>query len=123
MSRNFIYILMFLLIATPAYAEGDATRGQKLFYTRCGNCHDLDVVRIGPPLRYVYGRQAGTGGQFDYSEPLSKSGRVWDEATLDLWLQNPSNLVQGQKMYFITNDPKDRADIIAYLKQLALHQK
>jgi cytochrome c len=49
---------------------------------------------------------------------LKNSGLVWNEATLDQWLTNPSGLVPGTKMFFKVDDAQSRADIIAYLKQL-----
>ena len=54
---------------------------------------------------------------FPGSAALKASDIVWDETTLDRWLQGPGKLVPGTKMGFILKDPKARADVIAFLKQ------
>jgi len=113
-----------VFIASPAHATGigAAKRGEQIYKTRCASCHDLNLSRTGPSLHYAFGRQAGSGGDYEYSPALQSSGIVWTETTLDQWLANPALLVPGQKMFFITNDPQDRADVIAFLKQSALHR-
>ena len=68
--------------------------------------------------RGVVGRRAGSVADFNYSPALHSSGIVWDVATLDRWLQNPSDLVPGTKVFFRLSDAQSRADIIAYLQRL-----
>jgi cytochrome c len=65
----------------------------------------------------VVGRRAGSASGYVYSAALKNSGITWDEAQLDRWLSNPSNLVPGTKMFFKIDDRQVRADIIAYLKE------
>ena len=108
--------LAALAVLSPAQAAGDAARGEQLYGSRCGACHSLDENRAGPAHRGVFGRKAGAARDFDYSPALRASGIVWNEKTLDRWLANPEKLVHGQKMGFAVPDPKDRADVIAYLK-------
>ena len=49
---------------------------------------------------------------------MKASGIVWSEVTLDKFLQGPRKMVPGTKMTFIgVPAAKDRADLIAYLKQ------
>ncbi len=115
-------MLLSILHADLAHAEGNPQRGKQLYNQRCTNCHDLDSPRIGPSSRYVYGRLAGTGGDFIYSDALKNSGIAWTETTLDQWLKNPANFLPGQRMFYMTPDAQDRADIIAYLKQAAVHR-
>ncbi len=43
----------------------------------------------------------------------------WDETTLNKWLADPDCLVPGSDMSFRLDNAAERADIIAYLKQLA----
>ena len=45
-------------------------------------------------------------------------GVTWDEAALDKWLADPDSLVPGSDMSFRLDNAAERADIIAYLKQL-----
>jgi cytochrome c len=107
--------------ATTASADtppnGDATHGKAL-YQGCQACHSIDDNDLGPRHRGVVGRRAGSVEDYSYSTALKNSGLTWDEATLDRWLTNPSALVPGTKMFFKIDDPRARADIIAYLKEL-----
>lgn len=101
-----------------ADAGGDAARGEQL-YGRCAGCHSLDENRIGPLHRGVYGRAAGSVADYAYSDALRASAVVWDDATLDAWLTDPQAFIPGQKMFFRLANPADRADIIAYLRQIS----
>ena len=47
------------------------------------------------------------------------SGIVWDEETLDKWLTDPQAFVPGAKMFYHLDNPQDRADVIAFLKERA----
>ena len=97
-------------------ASGDAAKG-KVLYQACAACHSIDENDIGPKHRGVFGRQAGSVADYNYSPALKRSGITWDDATLDRWLVNPSSLVPGTKMFFKIDDAQGRADVIAYLKQ------
>jgi cytochrome c len=101
--------------ATPV-EPGDPMRGKTL-YQACQACHAIDENDLGPKHRGVLGRRAGAISDYSYSAALKNSGIVWDEATLDRWLTNPSALVPGTKMYFKIDAARDRADVIAYLKE------
>ena len=98
-------------------AAADADRGEMLYGSRCGACHSLDRNRIGPMHRGVFGREAGTATDFDYSDALQDSTVVWDEASLDTWLANPQAFIPGQKMFFSLRKADERADIIAFLQR------
>lgn len=50
---------------------------------------------------------------------LKNSKIVWTEENLDKWLTEPVAMVPGTKMFYEVQDPKDRADIIAFLKEKA----
>src|SRR5690349_10430912 len=58
--------LVALLATGPAYAAGDASRGEAL-YRDCRNCHAFDRNEAGPLHRGVVGRTAGTVAGYDYS--------------------------------------------------------
>ena len=65
------------------------------------------------------GRAAGKAEGFIYSAPLLESGIVWDEKSLDQWLQNPAAMVPGTTMVFPgIPDPVQRADLIAYIRDM-----
>lgn len=110
-------VAMSAVAASPALAGGDAQRGQ-LVYAQCQICHQIDRNAIGPRHRGLFGRKAGGLPDYVYSAALRNSGIVWNEATLDQWLQGPANMVPGTKMIFSgLADPQERADVIAYLKE------
>ena len=49
---------------------------------------------------------------------MKKSRITWNDTTLDRFLTKPLKMVPGTAMtYDGVSDPKDRADLIAYLKQ------
>jgi len=100
----------------PTMLQGDPARGQVL-YQGCMDCHSIDKDDVGPRHRGVVGRRAGSIPDFDYSKALKNSGLVWDEATLDRWLIDPSALVPGTRMFYAVDKAQDRADLIAYLKE------
>ena len=100
---------------------GEASRGQRVFNTQCRACHTLEkdgASTAGPNLHGVFGRKAGTGGGYDSSDAMKKSGIVWDEATLAEYSRDPKGKVPGTKMLF--NGVKNAgqlADLVAYLKE------
>lgn len=107
-----------LLSAQAAHAAGDPERGASLYQTRCAACHAPDFNGVGPAHRGVFGRQAGTASGFGYSPALRASGVRWTAQTLDRWLTDPEAMVPGQRMGIHVDDPRDRADLIAFLQTL-----
>ncbi len=96
----------------------DALRGEPI-YTRCLACHALAYDRVGPRHCGLFGRRAGSVPGFGYSPAMKKSGIVWSDKTLDRFLTKPLKMVPGSTMtYDGVADAKDRADLIAYLKQV-----
>jgi len=105
------------LAAGAAWAQGDAQKGQQVFQDNCAGCHVLTGQGYGgPALAGVYGRKAGTAPGFEYSDPMKKSGIVWNDASLNSFLTDPSKAVPGTAMFFNVTDPQQRDDVIAYLK-------
>lgn len=100
----------------------DAAAGEKVF-TKCKACHvaDQDTNKVGPSLKGVIGRTAGTHADFKYSTAMvdaGKGGLVWDEAKLADYLKDPKAMVKGTKMAFPGLKKDDEiANVIAYLKQ------
>jgi len=97
---------------------GDAARGETL-YEACQDCHSLDKNDVGPRHRGVFGRKAASLPDYDYSDALKSTKIVWNEETLDKWLTDPQAVAPGAKMFFHLENPQDRADVIAYLKERA----
>ncbi len=119
-SMTIAILLLDVALAQSTQLEalnGDPARGQVL-YQGCMDCHSIDKDDVGPRHRGVVGRRAGSIPGFGYSKALKNSGLTWDEATLDRWLTDPGALVPGTRMFYEVEKPQDRADLIAYLKQL-----
>ncbi|HEY3827344.1 MAG TPA: c-type cytochrome [Bryobacteraceae bacterium] len=114
-------ILMGMIGALAALAASapDARRGQNAFENRCTGCHSLDKIKVGPRLRGIYGRRSGKDEQFDYSDAVKNAGVTWDAPTLDRWLADTDTVIPGNDMSFRLSNSAERADIIAYLKQLS----
>ena len=110
------------LLSRPqlAFADGDAAQGRKVYQRWCIGCHgDKETVQsVGPSLVGLIGRRAGTVGGSPYSRNLYESGIVWDEKSLQRYLASPRDAVHGTIMPIGVHDPRERDDIIAYLKTL-----
>lgn len=101
-----------------------APDGASLFKTKCGICHFApDVMpqqmRMGPSLRGVVGRKAGTLATFPrFSKAMKAYGQPWTVQRLDTYLTSPQQTVKGTIMGFAgLKVPAERAAVIAYLNQ------
>ena len=108
------------LATLPApFNTGDIANG-KVKFTQCAACHTVGEGgpnMTGPNLYGVFGRKAGSAANFSYSDGLKAAGWTWDAAHIDTWITNPRAMIAGTRMSFAgLADPKDRADVIAYLK-------
>ena len=99
-------------------AGGDALRGAALYQTSCTACHAIDSNKVGPAHRGVVGRRVGSLPGYRYSDELARSRLRWTPQTLNLWLEDPEELVAGQRMGFQVESLQQRADLIAYLATL-----
>ena len=61
----------------------------------------------------------GKDPQFTYSDAVKAASVTWDESTLDRWLTDTESVIPDNDMSFRLNDPAERANIIAYLRQLS----
>jgi cytochrome c len=99
----------------------DLAAAEQQFKTSCGVCHaavEGEPPRQGPNLHNVYGRSAGTIADFKYSPALKSGGWVWDEATLDPWIEDPQAAHPGTFMNYRQANPEKRKLVIEYLKSL-----
>ena len=108
-------------LALPAFAEGDAAEGEKLF-NRCKSCHmiasDSETIvrggRVGPNLYGVIGREMGSVEDFRYSDGLAAMDEVWTEEKLAVYVKDPSAFIGSRsKMTFRLR--KGGEDVAAYL--------
>jgi len=113
--------LLLAIIASPAVADGDAAKGEKVF-TKCKACHDIEKGqnRVGPTLVKLVGRPVASIADYKYSDDMlakGKEGKVWDEATLAAYLPDPKAFAPKTKMVFAgLKKPEDVVDLIAFLK-------
>ncbi len=120
----FVALLSFTVVSSSATAEGDPSKGEKVF-KKCKACHTLKQGgkhRVGPNLHGIIGRQAGKAkGYKKYSKGLKSAEFAWDEALLDQYLKSPRKMIKGGRMAFPgLKKEADRANIIAYLKKAAM---
>lgn len=119
-SAPFRVAFCLLALASTAKAE-DAPDGKAQFLTSCGVCHVVEPgapPRQGPNLAGIFGRAAGTLPDFKYSAVLKAGGWVWDEATLDPWMENAQAVHPGTTMNYRQRDADKRMAILSYLKTL-----
>lgn len=116
--RTGVVALLLAGLSPLGVAAGDANRGAAL-YEGCQDCHSLDKNDVGPRHRGVFGRKAGSLPDYSYSDGLKQSGIIWDEVALDKWLTDPQAFIPGAKMFYHLDEAKDRADVIAFLKERA----
>lgn len=98
-------------------ADGDSNG--KIVFGECKSCHELrdKENRIGPHLVDLFGRKAGTVQDFPYSDAMLESAFTWNERTLNEYITAPEKFLHGTRMYFSgILDPRDREDLIAFLK-------
>jgi cytochrome c len=111
-------LLITLLAAGVARADGDAARGQAKFGD-CAACHKLEAGanNVGPSLHGIFARKAGEIADFRYSPAIKRSGITWTLETLDKFISDPQVMVPGNRMpYAGMASAGDRADLIAYLQ-------
>lgn len=125
-------LLIASLAALPAYADGDAAKGEKGF-NKCKACHMIvaddgtEILkggRTGPNLYGVIGRTAGSVEGYRYGADLiaaGEAGLVWDDETFVEFVADPRAFLRTalddskakSKMAFRLRSGGE--DILAYL--------
>ncbi len=128
-------ILAALGAATPALAEGDVAKGEKLF-KKCKACHMIvngdEVIfkggKTGPNLYGVVGRAAASIEGFKYGKSLAAAGEaglVWDEEQIAKYVTDPKAYLKeilddgGAKSSMSFRLKKGGEDIAAYLASVS----
>jgi len=100
--------------------NADITAGEKIF-KKCATCHTITkggANKVGPNLYGIVGKNKASIVGFAYSDALKKKGGAWTITDINQWLTKPKDFVPGTKMGFAgLSKDKDRANVIAYLKQ------
>ncbi len=103
-----------------AVATASAENGAGV-WKKCTACHVAKAdgpSTVGPNLWGIVGRNVAAREDYaaKYSEPLKAKGGTWGLPELAAFLHNPGSAVTGTKMSFPgIKDPKDLADLLAYL--------
>lgn len=108
-------------IASDGQVEPDDVRLHQLA-APCLDCHainDDSSNYVGPTLKGIVGRRAASIDSYGYSVALYQKaavGLIWDEITLDRFLEAPQSMAPGVAMaYAGVPDQSDRAQLIAWL--------
>ncbi len=119
--KSIITGLLLASLTLPAFAEGDADKGKKIF-KKCKACHAIGEGaknKVGPDLTGVVGALYGANPTFKYSKAMkakNEEGVVWTNENLTAFLTKPRKAVPKTKMSFSgLKKPQDIEDIIAYL--------
>ena len=103
-----------------ASAETAKSAGETSF-AKCAACHKVEKGApngIGPNLHGIVGRAVASAEGFAYSAAMKAKGGVWDDVTLDAYLENPRKAVPGTKMAFAgINNTAERKALIDWLKE------
>jgi len=123
MSRSVVTgLTLALLLAPTAGRAADAEAGKNEF-NKCKICHTIEAGgrnTVGPYLHGIFGRKAGSVGDFAYSDSMKDSGIVWDDETLRKYLRSPKEVIPAGKMAFPgIKDDGQLANLLAYLHQAA----
>jgi cytochrome c len=103
-----------------AQDDTEAREAQLAFNNHCRTCHVTREGdhRLGPSLYGVVGREAGSAPGYGYSSAMADADLVWDEATLDRFVENPNAVVPGNNMKPFSGiaSADERAKIIGHLR-------
>lgn len=119
-------LVMILAAALPGAALAQpAATGAALgaaAFEACAACHTLAAGDngVGPSLKGVFGRKAGTLEGFAFSRAMSRSDLTWTPEALDKFLADPQAAIPGNRMPFAgMPDAPARAALIAWLGEAA----
>lgn len=121
-ARLLLATLLAAGIAGPAFAQGDAAAGEKVF-AKCKACHTVGPDaknRAGPELNGIVGREIASAPDFKYSDAFLEKkaeGFTWTAESIGEYLTKPKEFIPGNKMTFVgLRKPEEIADILAYLE-------
>ncbi len=113
-------LLWFAAWSAAPVALADGGDAGARAWLQCRACHTLGAAepdKVGPNLHGILGaRAASRRPDFAYSPALKRSGVVWNEETLDRWIENPEEVIPGTRMaYAGLSDPERRRALIAFI--------
>src|SRR4029079_1312203 len=106
--------------------NADVTPGQLVFNNVCRTCHSIREGdnRLGPHMRGIIGRKAGSLPNYSYSSAMRDANLVWDDESLERFIANPDETVPGNNMkpYGGLASAESRVKLVAFLKTLTADQ-
>lgn len=110
--------------AQPSSVAGDPERG-RLVFGSCRTCHYAEAFmghNNGPNLHRIFGKVVGKQPGFDYySDEFKAAQFVWTPEIMSVWLENPMAMFPGSSMMSLgVPNPRERADLIEYLKRVSV---
>jgi len=106
--------------------NAEVTAGQQVFNNICRTCHSTKEGdnRLGPHMRGIIGRQAGSLPNYSYSSAMKGANFVWDEENLERFIAHPDETVPGNNMkpYSGLVSAESRGKLIVFLRTLTADQ-
>ena len=113
-------------LGLSTFSASEDADGQLMFNNACRTCHSVREGdnRLGPHMRGIIGRKAGSLPDYSYSSAMRGADFVWDEKNLERFIANPDETVPGNTMkpYGGLPSAESRAKLIAFLKTLTADQ-
>ena len=113
-------------LGLSTFSASEDADGQLMFNNACRTCHSIREGdnRLGPHMRGIIGRKAGSLPDYSYSSAMRGANFVWDEENLERFIANPDETVPGNTMkpYGGLASAESRAKLIAFLKTLTADQ-
>lgn len=121
--RASLVVAAALLAASSSLpaAEDSVEAGRKIFVQRCQTCHGgtgRADSPIGPSLRGIIGRKAGSEASGLHSRAAVESDIVWSRESLRRFLSAPAKELPGTLMPGSVADPKELGELLDYLESL-----
>ncbi|MGP9819141.1 c-type cytochrome [Salinarimonas sp. NSM] len=123
--RNLTILAAAAFLAGPGIAAaqevaGDPQAGERIF-NQCRSCHMVGENaqnRVGPVLNDLFGREAASIEDYNYSDAMQAYDVTWTHETFRTYIKDPRGEVPGTKMaYPGLRDDEKITDLIAYLEQ------
>ena len=136
MKTKVLAVLSAVILAAPAFADGDAAKGEADF-KKCKACHSIiapDGTEIqkggktGPNLYGIVGKAGASDPDFkdgDSIKAVGAAGTVWDQDALEAYTADPAAWLKevsgddGAKSKMTFKLSKGNEDMAAYLASVA----
>ncbi len=118
-SLKVIFFILNLGLIQVSYGQ-EMSSGKSIF-SQCIACHSVEpnVHQIGPSLAGIMNRKIGSVVDYRYSKALRSTNGVWNEDSMNAFLENPQVAIPGNRMpYSGLSSPAERSALIAYLATL-----